>query len=129
MANNRHVGGLVSVRDKYLELFGRVPEGIERRIELAKRFDRSSDIDVIEALRESMIKNNILDPRTQQLVHFAMLIATGDIGPAKLHAQGALKAGASLDDLYGVAQTAVIVCGMPGFSRAVEILHPLGSTQ
>ncbi len=54
-----------------------------------------------------------------------MLIGAGEEKPALLHAQGALKAGATLAELLGVCETATIVGGMAAFSRAVDIVYQL----
>lgn len=58
----------------------------------------------------------------QQLVHFGQLLALGRAGPARLHARGALRAGATESDLAGVAETALITAGMPAYSLGVEII-------
>jgi 4-carboxymuconolactone decarboxylase len=111
-----------AIRARYESLFGFVPEGIESRIRLAEAGGHLEAIDAIEEFRRVLINDNPLDPRTQQLVHFAMLIALREAEPARLHAQGALRAGASISDLLGVCETAAVVCGMPGLSLAVEVV-------
>lgn len=115
-----------AVNASYLELLGTLPEMVEYRLRLAKATGREVALEAIERMRGVLIHNNPLDRRTQQLVHFAMLIGRGEAGPARLHAAGAVKAGASLSDLQGVAETAAIVCGMPGFGLAVEAIAALG---
>lgn len=108
------------IRDRYRELLGYVPENIDQRIELARQVDRLESIAAIEQLRQTLIHDNPLDSKTQQLVHFAMLIGAGEAEPAQLHARGALRAGANVAELFGVCETAAIVGGMPAFSRAVK---------
>ena len=110
------------IRGNYIELLGYVPKNIEKRLKLAKAADRLDDIGAIEDWREELLHNNPLDRKTQQLVHFALLIGSGDDMPAALHAKGALKAGADVRDLFGVAETAAVTGGMPAFSRAVTII-------
>lgn len=117
-----------AVNASYLELLGTLPDMIEYRQRLAKATGREAAVQAIEHLRGELIHRNPLDRRTQQLVHFAMLIGQGEGGPARLHAAGAVKAGASLSDLQGVAETAAIVCGMPGYGLAVEAIAALGLT-
>lgn len=51
-----------------------------------------------------------------------MLVAVRAPDAARLHAAGAIKAGATLSDLQGVAETAAVVAGMPGFSLAAEVI-------
>jgi 4-carboxymuconolactone decarboxylase len=113
---------LDSIRDRYRELLGHVPENIEHRIELARQADRLEAITAIEQLRQTLIHENPLDSKTQQLVHLAMLIGAGETEPARLHVKGALRAGATAAELFGVCETAAIVGGMPAFSRAVKVV-------
>ncbi len=110
------------IRANYRDLLGKVPDNIEKRLVLAEAADRTDAIAAIEAWREELLHRNALDRRTQQLVHFALLIGSGEEIPARLHATGALKAGATVRELFGVAETAAITGGMPAFSRAVDII-------
>ena len=110
------------IRANYRDLLGQVPSNIEKRLALAEAADRTDAIVAIEAWREELLHRNALDRRTQQLVHFALLIGSGEEIPARLHATGALKAGATMRELFGVAETAAITGGMPAFSRAVDII-------
>ena len=110
------------IRANYRDLLGQVPNNIEKRLVLAEAADRTDAIAAIEAWREELLHRNALDRRTQQLVHFALLIGSAEENPARLHATGALKAGATVRELFGVAETAAITGGMPAFSRAVDII-------
>ncbi len=110
------------IRANYRDLLGQVPNNIEKRLALAEAAGRTDAIAAIEAWREELLHRNALDRRTQQLVHFALLIGSGEENPARLHATGALKAGATVRELFGVAETAAITGGMPAFSRAVDII-------
>lgn len=116
------------ILDSYRSLLGTVPNSLLDRLNLAQATGRISAVEIIEKFRDELIHRNPLDKRTQQLIHFAMLVARGEAEVARLHASGALKAGASLSDLQGVAETAAVVCGMPGYGLAVEAIahaHPL----
>ncbi len=110
------------IRANYRDLLGQVPSNIEKRLVLAEAADRTDAIAAIEGWREELLHRNALDRRTQQLVHFALLIGSAEEIPARLHATGALKAGATVRELFGVAETAAITGGMPAFSRAVDII-------
>ncbi|MCZ6665361.1 MAG: carboxymuconolactone decarboxylase family protein [Gammaproteobacteria bacterium] len=110
------------IRARYKQLFGSIPENIEQRLSLAERTDRIEAIEAIEQFRKVLIHDNPLEARVQQLVHFGMLLPVGHRGPARLHAIGALKAGASIRDLMGVCETAAIVGGMPAFSLGVSVV-------
>ena len=109
-----------NIRKKYEELLGFVPENIERRLQLAVFSEETDAIEVIEKYREQLIYNNPLDKKTQQLVHFALLIGGMHKEPAKLHAKGALKAGATVKELFGVCETPAIPGGRHAFSMAVD---------
>ncbi len=112
-----------AIRANYRELLGHVPANIEIRLTLAEAAKRGAAIEAIEAWREELILRNPLDRKTQQLVHFALLIGAGHDQPARIHAQGAIKAGATVEELFGVAETAAITGGMPAFSRAITIIQ------
>lgn len=116
------------VGDSYLELVGQVPPGIADRLRLAQATGRETAIQAIEQMREELLYRNPLDRRTQQLVHFGMLVAMRASDAARLHAAGAIRAGATLSDLQGVAETAAVVAGMPGFSLAIEMIAELAPT-
>ncbi len=111
-----------NLRDNYKDLFGFVPKAIEDRIALGELANRMDAVTAIEAWREELLHRNALDRKTQQLVHFALLIGAGLEVPARLHAKAALKAGATVRDLFGVAETAAVTGGMPAFSLAVAII-------
>ncbi|MHB1756172.1 MAG: carboxymuconolactone decarboxylase family protein [Leptospirillum sp.] len=111
------------VRNRYRDLLGFVPENIEKRFTLARLSGKMDSIGAIERFREELIHDNPLDRKTQQLVHLAMLLAQGNRDAAILHVRGALKAGATPAELYGVCETGAIVGGMPVYSLAVDLVH------
>ncbi|MGC8463159.1 MAG: carboxymuconolactone decarboxylase family protein [Acidimicrobiales bacterium] len=115
------------VRDRYRDVFGVVPEGIEQRLAVAQATGRVEAVEAIEALRRALLAENPLEPRVQQLVHFAQLVALGREDPARLHATGAQRAGATLADLVGVAETSLVTAGMPAYALAIEIIAGLGN--
>lgn len=114
---------MTNLQKKYIDLLGFVPETIKERDAMAKITNSKKTIQVVESLREELILNNLLDPKTQQLVHFALLIGSMQEKPALLHAIGALKAGATKEELFGVCQTATITGGMPAFSLAIKCMY------
>jgi 4-carboxymuconolactone decarboxylase len=81
--------------------------------------------DAFATLRHRVLHENPLGGRVQQLVHFGQLLALGRSDPARLHARGALHAGASLADLVGVAETALITTGAPAYALGIEIVNEL----
>lgn len=112
-----------AIEQRYRDLLGFIPDNVRKRSALAKLSGQEASIEAIESLRESLIHDNPLDRKTQQLVHFAMLLALGHTEAAQLHVRGALKAGAEPHELYGVCETAAIVGGMPIYSKAVDIVY------
>jgi 4-carboxymuconolactone decarboxylase len=120
-----------NIENQYRELIGAVPPTIAERIRIAAISGRNKSIIRIEELRAQLIIENPLGQKTAQLVHFAQLQAIGEEKAAKLHADAARKAGASLEELVGVVELALITAGMPAYSRGVSILgrvFPEGQT-
>jgi len=111
-----------AVRARYRDTFGTVPAGIEDRITVAEATGRLHAVETIEELRRVLLADNPLGPRIQQLVHFAQLVALGRDGPARLHAAGASRAGATVPDLVGVAETSLVTAGMPAYALAMGII-------
>ena len=116
---------LASIRAGYVELTGSVPAAIETRLTLAARSGRTQAVELIEKLRAELIMANPLGRKLGQLVHFAQLLALGKEGPARLHVRAARLAGASIEELVGVAELALITAGMPAYSLGVEIIGEL----
>lgn len=114
-----------AVRDRYRDVFAAVPPGIEGRIAVAEATGRLEAVETIEQLRSVLLAGNPLGARVQQLVHFAQLVGLGREAPARLHARGALRAGAELADLVGVAETSLVTSGMPAYALAIEIVAEL----
>lgn len=125
MTGSDAAGRAEAVRDRYREVFGIVPAGIEDRLAVAEAAGRMGAVEVVEALRRALLTESPLEPRLQQLVHFAQLVALGHEGPARLHAKGAQRAGATLADLVGVAETSLVSAGMPAYALAIEIIAEL----
>lgn len=113
------------IRSNYVTLIGRVPPSIETRLRVAGVTNRHHAIEAIERLRDELIMENPLGRRIGQLVHFGQLIVLGRDGPARLHARAARTAGASFEELVGVAELALITGGMPAYSLGIEIISEL----
>ena len=115
-----------TLREGYRTTFGSVPAGIEDRVRVVKAVGRMHTADVIETLRETLLfDGNELGARMQQLVHVGQLLVLGRDRPARLHVRGALQAGATLADLVGVAETALVTGGMPAYALGIEIVAEL----
>ncbi|MEV7417556.1 carboxymuconolactone decarboxylase family protein [Streptomyces sp. NPDC089919] len=113
------------VRERYRATLGTVPAGVQERLRLAERYDRLPTEEALAALRHIVLTANPLGARVQQLVHFGQLLALGRPEPARIHARGALHAGATLPDLIGVAETALITTGVPAYALGTEIIAEL----
>ncbi|MCS0606302.1 carboxymuconolactone decarboxylase family protein [Streptomyces sp. LP11] len=122
-------GGAEAVRERYRATLGAVPGGVEARLRLAEDFGRLPTEEAIAALRHIVLTDNPLEARVQQLVHFGQLLALGWAHPARIHAQGALYAGAKIAELIGVAETALITAGVPAYALGTEIITELSAAE
>lgn len=109
----------------YHAILGEVPPHVRERWAAVAALGRPELIEAIEQLRAVAIAENPLGLRVQQLVHFGQLLVLGQEGPARLHAAAALRQGASLAELLGVAETAFITGGVPAFSLGVRLIDEL----
>ncbi len=113
------------IAEGYQSFFGHLPEGIDDRIRFAEMTGTERALESVERMREQLIYNNPLGPKVQQLVHFGQLIALGHEGPARLHAASAIHHGATMEELAGVAETALITAGVPAYALGISILSAL----
>ena len=109
----------------YHAMLGEVPAHVRERWAAVADLGRPELIEAIEALRAVAIAQNPMGLRVQQLVQFGQLLVLGQEGPARLHAAAALRHGASLAELLGVAETAFITAGVPAFSLGVRVIDEL----
>ncbi|RKT02493.1 4-carboxymuconolactone decarboxylase [Streptomyces sp. 3211.6] len=114
-----------AVRDRYRSTLGTVPGGVQERLRLAQESGRLPTEEALAALRHIVLTDSPLGARVQQLVHFGQLLALGRAEPARIHARGALHAGAGIADLVGVAETALITAGVPAYALGTEIVAGL----
>ncbi|MGF1426097.1 carboxymuconolactone decarboxylase family protein [Kitasatospora sp. LaBMicrA B282] len=114
-----------ALRARYRSTLGAVPPGAEDRLRVARTFDRLPTEEAFMALRHLVLTDSPLGARVQQLVHFGQLLALGRPAPARIHARGALHAGAGLAELVGVAETALITAGAPAYALGIEIVTEL----
>ncbi|WP_078860168.1 carboxymuconolactone decarboxylase family protein [Streptomyces rubellomurinus] len=114
-----------ALRDRYRTTVGSVPAAVEDRLRVAQAYGRLPTEEAFTALRHIVLADNPLGGRVQQLVHFGQLLALGRTEPARIHARGALHAGAGIADLIGVAETALITSGTPAYALGIEIVVEL----
>jgi 4-carboxymuconolactone decarboxylase len=112
----------------YRQILGHVPPNIASRWDVEKRVGRHATGIAIEALRRECIgENNPLGLRWQQTVQFAQLVVLNREVEAGRHAVAALRAGATLEELAGVAESSLIVAGMAAYSLGLRIVGQLAS--
>jgi 4-carboxymuconolactone decarboxylase len=109
----------------YHAMLGEVPPHVRERWPAVAALGRPELIEAIERLRAVAIAENPLGLLVQQLVQFGQLLVLGQEAPARLHAAAALRHGASLSDLLGVAETALITGGIPASSLGVRLVDEL----
>ncbi len=114
-----------AVRERYRATYGAVPVGVEERLRVAEAVGRLRTEEAFAELRHVVLTESLLGPRVQQLVHFGQLLVLGRAEPARLHARGALHAGAELADLVAAAETALITAGAPAYALGIEIVAEL----
>lgn len=114
-----------AMRARYRSTLGAVPSAVEDRLRVARDFGRLHTEEAVMALRHIVLTDNPLGARVQQLVHFGQLLSLGRSDPARVHARGALHAGASLADLIGVAETSLLTTGVPAYALGIEIIVEL----
>ncbi|MFF4342802.1 carboxymuconolactone decarboxylase family protein [Kitasatospora sp. NPDC001540] len=114
-----------ALRERYRSTLGAVPPAVEDRLRVARAFGRLATEEAFTALRDLVLADSPLGGRVQQLVHFGQLLALGRAEPARIHARGALHAGAGIADLIGVAETALITSGTPSYALGLEIVVEL----
>jgi 4-carboxymuconolactone decarboxylase len=120
---------LLEIETSYQRLLGHLPRSLEQRHDTVQATDRVEALRQIEALRRTLINANPLGPKVGQLVHFGQLVALGQGAPARLHASAARFQGATLQELVGVAELALITAGMPAYALGMEIIAELMSSE
>ncbi|KDN84630.1 carboxymuconolactone decarboxylase family protein [Kitasatospora cheerisanensis] len=118
-------GRAEALRERYRTTLGAVPPAVEDRLRVAQAFGRLATEEAFTALRHVVLADSPLGGRVQQLVHFGQLLALGRAEPARIHARGALHAGAGIAELIGVAETALITAGTPAYALGIEIVVEL----
>jgi|GEM_PF-3435100 len=113
----------------YRTLLGEIPPHVRDRWATLAGAGRAASIERIEALRAELIAGNPLGLRVQQLVQFGQLLVLGSESPARLHARAALRQGATIAELVGVAETALITAGVPAFSLGVRVIAEVNQGQ
>lgn len=105
--------------DRYVELIGEVPEGVEERWDWLETRGRSRAARHVEGLREQAIHLNPMGMRVTQLVQFGQLLVLGREHGAQTHAEAAVRHGATIDELIGVSEVAFVSAGALAYNLGV----------
>lgn len=101
----------------YANIVGHVPPEISDRIKVGMRTDPKLT-HMFEDLRLHVMQPEHLDPKTVQMLLFAMMAAKLVGPPTRYHAVAAKMAGATQDELYAVAGLALLAGGMRSYNTA-----------
>jgi alkylhydroperoxidase/carboxymuconolactone decarboxylase family protein YurZ len=110
-------------RKAYLELLGFVPPRIQARTDLLARLDPDL-LALQEDLRRRCMYPECFDTKTAQLMLFAILLSNLQ-DAAHLHALGAQRAGATLEELSAVVNLVFLFRGLLAANLAAESLQSI----
>jgi len=101
----------------YANIVGHVPPEISKRIKVGMQVDPKLT-KMFEEIRLHVMKSDILDDKTVQLLLFGMM-ATRLVGPpTRYHAVASKLAGATMEELNAVAGLALLAGGMRSYNTA-----------
>ncbi len=107
-------------RDAYVELLGFVPPRIQARTDLLARVDPEL-LALQEQVRRHCMYPKEFDVKTAQLILFGMLLMNLQ-DASKLHAIGAYRAGATIQELTAVVNLAFLFRGLSAANYGAEIV-------
>jgi 4-carboxymuconolactone decarboxylase len=105
----------------YEDLIGFTPPRIRERIKLGLEVDPVL-LDQIEEIRANAMYPRCFDVKTAQLMLFGITLAQL-LPAAEFHARGAVRAGATKEELHATAGLAFLFRGMPAFNLGAEIIN------
>jgi 4-carboxymuconolactone decarboxylase len=109
----------------YFDMIGEIPPHVRERWSIIRAAGRPNTVHAIEQLRGVVISDSPLELRVQQMVQFGQLLVLRAEGPARLHARAAMKHGATVQELMGIAETAYLTGGITAFSLGVAVIGEL----
>jgi alkylhydroperoxidase/carboxymuconolactone decarboxylase family protein YurZ len=111
---------LTEFEQPYQDMLGFTPPKIAKRLKLGMNVDPQL-LAALEDWRLAALTPDALDPKTVQLICFAVLLAQTSEAAAN-HARAAVKAGATCEELHAVAGLAALFRGLAAFNLAGEII-------
>ncbi len=107
----------------YEELIGFTPPRIHERIKLGLEVDPDL-LDQVEKIREAAMYPKCMDPKTAQLILFAVLLS--HVSPAaEYHGRAARRAGATKEEMHATAALAFLFRGLPAFNIGAELINKI----
>jgi alkylhydroperoxidase/carboxymuconolactone decarboxylase family protein YurZ len=101
----------------YATIVGHVPAEISKRIKVGMKVDPKLTT-MFEDIRLHVMKSDVLDDKTVQLLLFGMM-ATRLVGPpTRYHAIASKMAGATMEELHAVAGLTLLAGGMRSYNTA-----------
>jgi alkylhydroperoxidase/carboxymuconolactone decarboxylase family protein YurZ len=109
-----------SLSETYAKLLGFVPPRIKDRLAITGVLDPQS-MELQEAVRSHAMDTPVFEPKTTQLMIFAMLMM--DLSDAALtHAIAARRCGASWEELQAAISLCFLFRGLPAANRGATVL-------
>lgn len=114
---------LEEYRAAYVDLIGFVPPRIRDRTDLLARIDPEL-LDMQEAMRKLCMYPPEFDTKTAQLMIWGIMLTQLNAA-AKLHAIGALRAGATIEELNAVVKLVFLFRGMSAANLGAELIQSI----
>ena len=114
---------LQQYKNSYVQLFGEMPPLPDAKFAFAAQIDPEG-LAQLEAVRAHAFASSLLDPKTIQLICFAVLLAQG-IPAASEHARAARRTGATWEELWLVCELTAAVQSSGPVNQGGSILQKL----
>ncbi len=114
---------LAELEQRYVDMIGFTPPKVAKRLKLGMDVDPDL-LGALEDWRLAALTPDALDPKTVQLISFAILLVQTSEAAGN-HAKAAIKAGATREELHAAAALAALFRGLAAFNLAGEIIGGL----
>jgi alkylhydroperoxidase/carboxymuconolactone decarboxylase family protein YurZ len=114
---------LAELEQRYVDMIGFTPPKVAKRLKLGMDVDPDL-LGALEDWRLAALTPDALDPKTVQLISFAILLVQTSEAAGN-HAKAAVKAGATREELHAAAALAALFRGLAAFNLAGEIIGGL----
>ena len=111
---------VAALAETYKDLLGFIPPRVNDRLNITSVLDPQS-MEMQEAIRTHAMETPCFDPKTTQIIIFAMLMM--DLSDAALtHAIAARRCGASWEELQAAISLCYLFRGLPAANRGASVL-------